>query len=68
MSQESASAVKRATKTVIEDVSGGRIPVLRPDVMSDPQKQVYDRILAGTVPWATNAGFRVKAEAGGLLS
>jgi hypothetical protein len=46
---------------------GGRIPILRPDVMSDPQKQVYDRILAGTVPWATNAGFRVKAEGGGLL-
>ena len=40
---------------------------MRPDVMSDPQKQVYDRIFAGTVPWATNAGFRVKAEGGGLL-
>ncbi len=46
---------------------GGRIPILRPDVMSNEQKQVYDRIIAGTVPWATNAGFRVKADGGGLL-
>jgi 4-carboxymuconolactone decarboxylase len=35
--------------------------------MSDEQKQVYDRINASTVPWATNAGFRVKADGGGLL-
>jgi len=46
---------------------GGRIPVLRPEFMSDKQKQVYDRINSSTVPWATNAGFRVKAEGGGLL-
>ena len=46
---------------------GGRIPILRPEFMSDEQKQVYDRINASTVPWATNAGFRVKAEGGGLL-
>jgi 4-carboxymuconolactone decarboxylase len=46
---------------------GGRIPLVRPDFMSDEQKQVYDRINASTVPWATNAGFRVKADGGGLL-
>ena len=53
--------------SVPDQALGGRIPILRPDVMSVPQKQVYDRVLAGTVPWATNAGFRVKAEGGGLL-
>jgi alkylhydroperoxidase family enzyme len=46
---------------------GGRIPVLRPDFMSDEQKQVYDRINRSQVPWATNAGFRVKSDDGGLL-
>jgi 4-carboxymuconolactone decarboxylase len=46
---------------------GGRIPVLRPDFMSDEQKQVYDRINGSQVPWAANAGFRVKADDGGLL-
>ena len=46
---------------------GGRIPVLRPEFMSEEQKQVYDRINASTVPWATDAGFRVKADGGGLL-
>jgi 4-carboxymuconolactone decarboxylase len=35
--------------------------------MSNEQKQVYDRINASTVPWAANAGFRVKADRGGLL-
>jgi hypothetical protein len=46
---------------------GGRIPVLRPDLMSDEQKQVYDRINKSQVPWAADAGFRVKADYGGLL-
>jgi 4-carboxymuconolactone decarboxylase len=49
------------------DEFGGRIPVLRPDSMSDEQKQVYDRIIRTTLPWAINAGFQVKADEGGLL-
>ena len=40
---------------------GGRIPILRPDSISDEQKQVYDRVNRSTVPWATNAGFRARA-------
>ena len=40
---------------------------MRPDFMSDEQKQVYDRVNASTVPWATDAGFRVKAEGGALV-
>ena len=35
--------------------------------MSVEQKQVYDRVNASTVPWATDAGFRVKAEGGALV-
>jgi 4-carboxymuconolactone decarboxylase len=46
---------------------GGRIPVLRPDLMSDEQRQVYDRINGSQVPWAANAGFRAKADNGGLI-
>jgi len=32
---------------------GGESPILRADFMSDEQKQVYDRINASTLPWAT---------------
>jgi 4-carboxymuconolactone decarboxylase len=67
MSQESASALKPTAKTVIEHGFGGRIPVLRPELMSDEQKQVYDRINKSQVPWAADAGFRVKAHDGGLI-
>jgi hypothetical protein len=56
MSQALAPAVMPTTETVIEDAFGGRIPVLRPELMSDEQKQVYDRINQGTVPWATKPG------------
>jgi hypothetical protein len=55
------------TTTIATTTTQGRIPVLRPDSMSDEQKQVYDRINRSTVPWATNAGFQVKADGGGLL-
>jgi hypothetical protein len=55
------------TTTIAATTTQGRIPVLRPDSMSDEQKQVYDRINRSTVPWATNAGFQVKADGGGLL-
>jgi 4-carboxymuconolactone decarboxylase len=46
---------------------GGRIPILSPSALSGEQKQVYDRINATQVPWASKFGFEAQTDDGGLI-
>ena len=44
-----------------------RLPLLKPEMLEPAQRQIYDRMTAEQVPWATKSGFQAKAPDGRLL-
>lgn len=46
---------------------GGRLPLLDPDDLSEPQKELYDRIVQHVKPLAEKAQFQMQTEGGRLI-
>jgi 4-carboxymuconolactone decarboxylase len=46
---------------------GGRVAILRPELMSDEQKQAYERIHENVAPGAAKAGFQAMSDDGGII-
>lgn len=46
---------------------GGRIPLLKPDLLDEDQQRLYDSLSSTAVPWAQASGFVAKLEDGSLI-
>ncbi len=49
------------------DEKNVRLPLLEPDALNREQREVYDRMKAGMLPWAQESGFQAETENGRLL-
>ena len=50
-----------------DETQSDRLPLLTPGVLNPAQKQVYDKMMAEQVPWATKSGFQAATPDGKLL-
>lgn len=46
---------------------GGRLPLLAPDDLDEPQQNMYDYLQAGALPWTRACGFQSSTDTGRLI-
>jgi 4-carboxymuconolactone decarboxylase len=49
------------------DELGGRLPLTDPATLTQPQQQLFDSVVANQLPWANDAGFRIRTADGRLI-
>jgi 4-carboxymuconolactone decarboxylase len=52
---------------VDDDALGGRLPLADPSTLTHAQQELFDSVMANQLPWANDAGFRIKTDDGRLI-